>query len=201
MNIKVTMHTPQSEIGENAKICYATKSLENGGTDITTQLVHGHSHLAALRFAYATVAVNEISVACQNQIVRSKHLDFMVQSKRYVSDKKGNFKFIMPKQLDAYAKKRMELHWNLSIELYNDLINEYKVKKEDARAILPANTSTNMNITGSLQSWWDFFKLRMNTKAQTEIREVATEIFDKLSIYFPKVFTEDTREKMIAGKY
>ena len=200
MNIKVTMHTPQSEIGENAKICYATKSLENGGSDITTQLVHGHSHLAALRFAYATVAINEISVACQNQIVRSKHLDFMVQSKRYVSDKKGNFKFIMPKNITSSQQEIMTNVWNFAIDNYRYLLRD-GVKKEDARAILPANTSTNMNVTGSLQSWWDFFKLRMNSKAQAEVREVATEIFDKLSIHFPKVFTENTREKMIAGKY
>ncbi len=199
MKIKITMNTPEEQIGECAKICYATKSLEDGGRDIISSLVHGKNHLAALRFAYATVKVENISIACQNQIVRSKHLDFMVQSKRYVSLKKGEFNFIMPKNLTPSQQDAMTLSWEYSIGIYEDLIND-GVKKEDARAILPANTSTNMNITGSLQSWWDFFKLRMNSHAQLEIRTLAIMIYNELSILYPKVFTEETKQNMLNKK-
>ena len=101
IEVRVTMSTPEIEISNNAKICYGN---EHNDKDITTQLVHGHGHLAALRFAYATIEVRNISVACQNQIVRSSHLDFMVQSKRYVSDKKGNFSFIYPKNIKEDTK-------------------------------------------------------------------------------------------------
>ena len=195
MKVTITMSTPEIEISNNAKICYAT----SGAKDITAQLVHGHGHLAALRFAYATAKVDDISIACQNQIVRSKHLDFMVQSKRYVSLKKGEFKFIMPKALTSSQMKKMTISWENAIKIYEDLINN-GVKKEDARAILPANTSTSMNITGSLQSWWDFFKLRINTHAQTEVREVALEIYSQLSELYPKVFTEDVKIKMLNKK-
>ncbi len=192
MKITVTMSTPEIEISNNAKICYAT----SGNKDITTQLVHGHGHLAALRFAYTTIKVENISIACQNQVVRSKHLDFMVQSKRYFSFKKGEFNFIMPENLTRTQENIMDMHWEASINRYNALIQS-GVKKEDARAILPANTSTNMNITGSLQSWWDFFKLRMNKHAQLEIRTLAIMIYDELSILYPKVFTEDVKENML----
>jgi thymidylate synthase ThyX len=47
-----------------------------------------------------------------------------------------------------------------------------------------------MYITGNLQSWDSFLKLRLNSKAQAEIRELADNIFDLLSEKFPNVFTD-----------
>ena len=191
MKVTLTMSTPQIAISDNAKICYGTK----GDKDIASSLVHGHGHLAALRFAYATVSIEEISVACQNQIVRSKHLDFMVQSKRYVNADKGEFGFIMPDNIDDHHAEWMYQHWNDSLYLYKSLIND-GVKKEDARAILPMNTSTKMNVTGNLQAWWSFFVLRLNPHAQTEIREVAEAIYALLQQEYPLVFTEKVLEKL-----
>ena len=191
MQVILQLATPENQIGEMAKICYATKALEDGGKDITNQLVFGHGHLAALRFAYATVSVEGISVACQNQIVRSKHLDFMVQSKRYVNATKGEFNFISPAGLAPTHLDAMRVQWDTALALYNRLIAE-GCKKEDARAILPANTSTKMNITGNVQAWWSFFVLRLNAHAQTEVREVAKEIFNQLSVPYPNVFNDNS---------
>ena len=199
METKLILSTPQEQIGEMAKICYGTKVLEDGGKDITSTLVHGHSHLAALRFAYATVSVSGISVACQNQLVRSKHLDFMVQSKRYVNASKGEFTFVMPKGLNKANTERMEGVFKTSMFIYNDLI-KLGVPKEDARAILPANTSTKMNITGNLQAWWDMFKLRLNSHAQQEVRDVAESIYSLLSVVYPAVFTHEQLITFRKGK-
>jgi len=184
MEVTLTMTTNEEYISDNSKICYATKNKKN----ITYNLVHGNGHLAVLRFAYATVNIKDISIACQNQIVRSKHLDFLVESKRYVNADKGDFKFIYPKNINEEQKIYMKTIWETLINSYNTLIKN-GVKKEDARAVLPMNTSTSMNITGNLQSWWDFFKLRLNNHAQLEVREVASKIFDLLQKEFPNVFT------------
>ena len=185
MEIKILMSTPEVQISECAKVCYNSKKIENGGRNITSSLVHRKGHLAVLRFAYATVSVIGISVAAQNQIVRSKHLNFMVQSKRYV--KGNNFSFITPKGLSPDKQDWMTAHWEKSYGLYEELIQN-GVRKEDARAILPMNTSTDMNITGNLQAWNDAFKLRLSTHAQQEIREVFTRIAKLLSKEFPNVF-------------
>lgn len=193
MQVKLRLATPEIEISECAKICYGTKSMKDGGKDITYSLVHSKGHLAALRFAYATVEVEGISVACQNQVVRSKHLDFMVQSKRYVNANKGEFKFINPETPFDHSNYLMDKHFEESIILYNELISS-GVKKEDARAILPANTSTKMIITGNIQAFDSFFKLRLNSHAQTEIRNLANKIYDILAIEYPQVFTKEYRE-------
>jgi thymidylate synthase (FAD) len=193
MKVELILHTPEENIGESAKICYNTKSIKDGGKDITEILVHKHKHLASLRFAYATISVDDISIACQNQVVRSKHLDFMVQSKRYVSASKGDFSFVMPYDLNKETEKKLQYHFDKSVELYKELINS-GIKKEDARSILPANTSTKMNITGNLQAWNDFFKLRLSSHAQKEIRKLANEIYNLLKEVYPKVFTETLRK-------
>jgi len=187
--VTLTMFTPEEQIGECAKICYATTTEK----DLTHSLVHSHKHLAVLRFAYATVHIEGISIACQNQLVRSKHLDFMVQSKRYVDADKGEFEFIIPDELSVVAEAIMEEHFDSSIQLYKNLLS-VGVKKEDARAILPMNTSTKMNVTGNLQAWNDMFKLRLSSKAQKEIRSLANMIYDLLQDKFPQVFTDELRE-------
>lgn len=194
MKVDLILATPEHHIGEMAKICYATKSLEDGGKDITYSLVHGHGHLAALRFAYATVSIEDISVACQNQFVRSKHLDFMVQSKRYVNPSKGDFNFIMPENLTPVQQDMLTTLWEYSFGVYEELIDS-GMKKEDARAILPMNTSTKMNATGNLQAWDSFFRLRLNSHAQLEIRTLANTIYDLLAVEYPQVFTAQLKEK------
>ena len=194
MTTKLTMFTPEIEISNCAKICYATTAEK----DITTQLVHSNSHLAALRFAYATVYVEGISIACQNQIVRSKHLDFMVQSKRYVNPDKGEFTFIMPENISSSHQWVLKENWNNSIALYQSLLAT-GMKKEDARAILPMNTSTKMYITGNLQAWHSFFTLRLTNHAQLEVRAVANSTYDLLAEVFPQVFTTEMKLTLQKG--
>jgi len=191
MKVELTLSTEEIAIAENASICYGSKPTEK----MVSNLVHNQKHLAVLRFAYATVHVEGISIACQNQMVRSKHLDFMVESKRYVSADKGEFEFVMPKGLSKGHEMSMEKHWKSTLSLYKGMVRE-GVKKEDARAILPMNTSTKMNITGNLQAFMDMFKLRLNSHAQAEIRELAGKIYDLLSEVYPKVFTTELKEQL-----
>ena len=186
MNVKLVTYTDEHIISDMAKNCYAN----NTDKDLTRSLVHSHKHLAVLRFAFAVIQVDGISIACQNQVVRSKHLDFLVESKRYVSAERGNFEFIYPENIDDKTKEAMEIYWEDSLVLYNAMI-ERGVKKEDARAILPMNTSTKMGIAGNLQSWIDAIRLRVDTKAQLEIRTMYIKIWGLLKEVYPNVFIEE----------
>ena len=186
MEVKLVTYTDEHIISDMAKNCYAN----NTEKDLTRSLVHSHKHLAVLRFAFAVIQVDGISIACQNQVVRSKHLDFLVESKRYVSAERGEFTFVYPKNIDDKTKEAMELYWEGSLTVYNSMI-EYGVKKEDARAILPMNTSTKMGIAGNLQAWMDAIRLRVDTKAQLEIRTMYIKIWGLLKEVYPNVFIEE----------
>ena len=200
MKCKVLLATPEEQIGECAKICYATKSIEDGGKDITTSLVMGHGHLAALRFAYMTVQITGISVPAHVQIVRSgSHMDFMVRSLRYVDINKDGTNFVMPAELTDKQQHIMLKQWESSVEAYNELRAD-GVKKEDARAVLSTNVSTSMNITGNLQAWWDIFALRMNSRAQKEVRAAITAVYDLAAKEYPQVFTSQQKIKFMEGE-
>lgn len=186
MEVKLVTYTDEHIISDMAKNCYAN----NTEKDLTRSLVHSHKHLAVLRFAFAVIQVDGISIACQNQVVRSKHLDFLVESKRYVSAERGKFTFIMPENIDTILKEVMIGSWNDAVETYNTLV-KCGMKKEDARAILPMNTSTKMGIAGNLQSWMDAIRLRVDTKAQLEIRTMYIKIWGLLKEVYPNVFIEE----------
>lgn len=194
MEVKLLTSTPEILISDCAKVCYAN----NTDSNLVRSLVHNHKHLAVLRFAFAIISIKDISIPAQNQKVRSKHLDFLVESKRYVDDKKGNFKFIYPKsiQCDVNILNKVENFWNSSLTLYREL-RESGIKKEDARSVLLMNTSTNMNIAGNLQAWVDAIDLRVDLKAQEEIRIAFFRIWGLLKEVYPNVFID---EYIVNGK-
>jgi len=185
MKVTCTMNTKEIEISNNAKVCYASKGERN---IIPALMARGHK--STLRFAFATFNILDISIPCHVQMLRSKHLDFLVQSKRYCNIAKGDFKFIYPPNLTVTQRELMKIHWDKSIKLYSSLIDD-GVHKEDARSVLPANCSTELNVTSNLQGWSDFQKLRISKNAQSEVREVAIRIAKELSKKFPLIFNDD----------
>jgi thymidylate synthase (FAD) len=76
-----------------------------------------------------------------------------------------------------------------ALAYYNDLL-KLGVKKEDARLVLPAGVTTELNVSGNFQAWRDFLKLRTHDAAQKEIRQVALEIGLQLWRIAPNIFPE-----------
>jgi len=77
--------------------------------------------------------------------------------------------------MDEEWELAFKIHNQQCLDLYTKLIRE-GVRKEDARFVLPEATHTELIVTGNLQAWLDFIKLRSNPAAQWEIREVAKQI-------------------------
>lgn len=172
MNVELLNITPNSLefIGRCAGICYNS----NLQPDVCVKRAvscKDKGHLATLRFAHATFHVSGISRTCSHQFVRSKHLDFLQRSQRYCSEKDTNV--IYPPSLENNLD--VETLYEHAKGLYQELIKK-GIKKEDARFVLPEATTTELIVTGNFQAWVDFIKLRGDTHAQWEIREVAKTI-------------------------
>lgn len=135
-------------------------------------------HLSLGRFASAHFEIN-CSRVTEAQLLRHKFLEFCIQSGRYTIHKPV---FILPKKVTeilgenhiAYMKRYSSSLYN-SYDSYLSLM-ECGVTKEDARYVLPESIVTNIAITGNFQAWYDFLKLRLDKKAQWEIREIAEKI-------------------------
>lgn len=183
MNVDLLDITDNSleKIGKYAGICY------NSSTNTDACIKRAVSckdkgHLATLRFAYATFHINGISRACSHQFVRSKHLDFLQRSQRYCNEQ--NTSFIYP---GTNQDTRISSAYQSAMAAYNQLI-EAGIKKEDARFVLPEGTSTELIVVGNFQAWLDFIKLRGDTHAQWEIRQVAKTINNILAEKAPGLF-------------
>ena len=62
-------------------------------------------------------------------------------------------------------------------EEYLNLVKD-KVKAEDARYLLPNASKTEVYTTFNLRQWRHFFKMRLDSHAQWEIKEVANDVFN-----------------------
>ena len=187
MEVELLQITPNAEefIGKCASICYDS-STDSGACVKRAAACVSKGHLATLRFAHATFHVSGISRACSHQFVRSKHLDFLQRSQRYCNE--SDVTFIIPTSTmdNNVLFRRHNAH---CLALYNDLIAE-GVKKEDARFVLPEATCTSLIVTGNLQAWLDFIRLRSGKEAQWEIRAVAQSINNILAKECPNIFKE-----------
>jgi thymidylate synthase (FAD) len=112
------------------------------------------------------------SRSCQNQLVRHRTLSFSVQSQRYCNyslDKFGYQVSFMKSNNEEIKKANLEAE-----KSYFKLLETEK--PEDARQVLNNSTATKMIVSGNIESWEKFLKLRCDPHAQLEIREIANSI-------------------------
>lgn len=187
MKVELLQSTPNAEIfiGQMAGICYG----KEGSDDATCIKRAAHcvdkGHLSTLRFAHATMHISGISRVCSHQLVRSKHLDFLQRSQRYCNE--SDAQFITPESLADNREYSNAIEY--AVYAYNELVAA-GVKKEDARMVLPASTTTELVVTGNFQAWLDFINLRNTKEAQWEIRALAQEIKSRLEDVAPNIFGE-----------
>lgn len=174
---------PEEKIGRFAAVCYDSDTSKEASIRRAKSCTD-KGHLATLRFAYATFYIEGISRACSHQLVRSKHLDYLQESQRYVEQSKTEY--VMP-HVSNDNTAIIDAHYKLSNELYKILI-ESGVKKEDARYVLPNGSATSLYVTGNFQAWKDFINLRSGKEVQWEIRGIAQEIHKQLGIIAPGIF-------------
>ena len=150
--------------------------------------VLGSCHESIAEHAYFTFAVEGIDRATLAQITRHRTgIAFSVQSQRYVEIKESKKDLV--KLLDNYDQAEIytlvdkyfvvdrEDHalqhtCLMSLINYRDLIENHGKKAEDARAVLPNCTKTNMIISMNLREFMHICNLRLCTKAQLPIRQM-----------------------------
>lgn len=154
-----------------------------------------NGHNSCLRFASAAFQISGISRVCSHQLVRISHAGILQRSQRYCNE--GETKFIFPKELEhtyngpdgPYMDDVKHLA-KQALDLYNEMIED-GVKEEDARYILPAASSTQVNLSGNFQMWKHMMGIRLNKKVQYETRLVASILCRHLHSLAPIIFESD----------
>ncbi len=209
---------PERVIAAAAKLCYSSvgvdeilekMSPENCEKFINMLMSLGHeSPVEHVSFTFAVEGVSRTLLA---QLTRHRIASYSVQSQRYVG--KENFEYIIPPEIAKIPEakelfeKAMEndrqtykrLNEILTQKHKEDMINEGKDEKtaskdaskkaqEDARYVLSNACDTKIVMTMNVRSLYNFFNLRCCSRAQWEIRELATKMLAEVKKVSPILF-------------
>lgn len=191
MNVKIISHTVIPEIiGGVAARCCTSENIPDVnvmGTEIAKDrkafknaMDSGH-HSVAEHITF-TFAIEGISRACSHQLVRHRMASYSQQSQRYV--KMDGFEYVKPPSIPDdklfNGEDNARIFANIMYELectYKSMI-EAGIPEEDARYILPNACCTNIVMTVNLRELIHIAELRLCTRAQWEIRELAEKMVE-----------------------
>ncbi len=164
------------------------KISENSGEVFVRRLID-MGHLSVLEHAYATFKIKGISRSCSHQLVRHRLCSFTQQSQRYVSAK--DFEYATPYSLHDNEEGSHIFRRAMSNakEAYKNLIN-LKIPWEDARAVLPNATTTEIVISANFRQWRHVIKMRQDPAAQYEIMDLTRRILKILTDHYPTIFSD-----------
>jgi len=133
---------------------------------------------------YAVFFIDGVSRAMTHQLVRHTALNFSQRSQRYVKEDE-NYTIMPPSIVENKdALELVKLYDEMSTALYNMLVYDYKIKREDARFFLPMGRRTTIVVSGTLKWIHDFIEKRDTPHAQWEIRNVASGMRKLLNISY-----------------
>ena len=137
-----------------------------------------------------------------HEIVRHRIASYSQESTRYcnysgdkfdnqitVIDLASGFQYDLSKEND---KAKYEV-WTKAMEnaeqSYFRML-ELGATPQEARSVLPNSLKTEIVVTMNLRSWRNFFRLRVDSHAHPQMREVATMLYEEFKKRLP-VFVED----------
>ena len=101
-------------------------------------------------------------------------------------DNKQASEGVLESENNSRAKHYYDTALSTTINMYNRLINDLGVAKEQARVILPLSQYTEVYWTASFQAIMNFIELRNEKTSQIEIQEYAKVLLQQMKEVFPK---------------
>ncbi|EFI41993.1 MULTISPECIES: FAD-dependent thymidylate synthase [Peptoniphilus] len=211
---------PEEVIAQAAKLCYSAvgvgeikEKMTEESRDKFLSMLMSFSHASPLEHASFTFAVEGVSRTLTHQLVRHRIASYSQQSQRYV--RLDNFEYIIPPEIEkdsealaiykeimendkkAYQKLTEILIANKAKKLIDRGMDEKKARRlvekdsiEDARYVFPNACETKIVFTMNVRTLIHFFDLRCCTRAQWEIRQLATEMLKQCKKISPILFKD-----------
>jgi thymidylate synthase (FAD) len=142
-------------------------------------------HWSPFEHAFMTVEI-KTSRAIAAQILRHRSFFFQEYSQRYSAseenivyparrqDLKNRQNSIddMSEETKIWFEEAQKNLWNNSQSIYQEALRK-GIAKEQARFLLPLNTSTCLYMSGNTRSWLHYIELRCDKATQKEHRDIA----------------------------
>ena len=205
LRVQLVRHTyqPQELVALGARLCYAGGTLDSLVEKISStdqeafvQKVMGMGHDSVLEHASFTFLVEGVSRVLLAQLTRHRIASFSVQSQRYVSYQSG-FGYIVPPAIRALGEDAVAEYERQMAQMQQwyegwqqRLGNAGEKSNEDARFVLPGACETRILLTMNARELRHFFALRMCSRAQWEIRQLACSMFEQCYAAAPAMFAD-----------
>lgn len=188
VSIVAATHEPMDVIAFAAGVCYGKRDLSH--KRVVACINNGHH--SVLEHASATIFIDGISRACLAQLTRHRVASFCVESQRYCKVDTDTCWYVIPESIrhPKLNEPRFDME-NEALDAFGDAMEAaavyYKallrdgVKPEDARAVLPNATKTNLVMTCNVRELDHIIRLRSGKTAQWEIRKLADDIDEACS--------------------
>lgn len=179
MKVKLIQWTeePIKLLADIASICYGKEEANNPQRLVENLNKLGHH--SVFEHAHYTFHIKGISRACLAQLTRHRHASYTVRSQRYCEE--SDFETVVPESIWG-DKTLRDNYFNLMEMIGNhyDGLRESGIKREDARAILPQSTSTDLYMSCNLRELIHIYNLRFDKAAQEEIRNLSKEMVEQV---------------------
>ncbi|MBE5779221.1 MAG: FAD-dependent thymidylate synthase [Clostridiales bacterium] len=198
-------HTPDSQalVALGARLCYAGGDVDSLMEKVSTQdqqafleKLMAMGHESVLEHASFTFLAEGVSRVLLAQLTRHRIASFSVQSQRYVSYKSG-FGYIIPPAIRDLGPEAVEEYKAQMAQIqgwYEDWQQKLgaagEKSNEDARFVLPGACETRILFTMNVRELRHFFALRMCSRAQWEIRQMAQSMFEQCYRVAPALFRD-----------
>ena len=196
MRVNLISHTrdPERTVAAAMRLCYSASEIDNIIENLDQNETHRLirkvltlGHLSVLEHASFTFAIEGISRACSHQLVRHRMASFSQQSQRYVS--MLNFDHTIPISISNNACILDDYYQTIdTIRKQYEKLLACGISAENARYILPNSTETKLIMTANARSLMNFFELRLCTRAQWEIQQLAGIMLTKVRGIAPILF-------------
>lgn len=160
-----------------------------------------HKHWSPFEMASMCVEI-ETSRAIAAQILRHRSFSFQEFSQRYADVSDLGFELVEPRRQDTKNRQNSiadlpaeDCDWFLNTMIgiqetaklaYNEALKR-GVAKEQARFLLPLNTTTRLYMHGNVRSWVHYIDLRCANGTQKEHQEIAEECKKIFNKQFPAI--------------
>ena len=204
MKVALIRHTlsPEEVVALGARLCYSKarvddllKRVEARDQTAFVHKIMGMGHDSVLEHASFTFGIEGVSRVLLAQITRHRLASFSVQSQRYVSYEQG-FGYIVPPKIEALGPEAVA-EYERQMDTLHRWYTDWQQKlgtgeggNEDARFVLPGACETRMMVTMNVRELRHFFSLRMCSRAQWEIRALATEMHRLCMEVAPALFAD-----------
>lgn len=163
----------------------STMSEEEIETWIRDSILHGY--WSVLEHSVYTFSIEGISRVASHQLVRHRIASYTQMSHRFAKPVDEYYKPIIPPSVEKRDEGLIKEAYKQAYDNYFKLLQS-GVPEEDARYVLPNGVNTNIVVTMNARELYNFFGLRLCSRAQWEIRVIAWKMLEEVKKVHPRLF-------------